>query len=37
MLPEELAFFTLAILLGAFLYSWVGHAGASGYINIQNS
>ncbi|MEO8617469.1 MAG: sulfite exporter TauE/SafE family protein [Luteolibacter sp.] len=32
MTPELLPYLTLAILVVAFLYSCVGHAGASGYI-----
>ncbi len=35
MSPEHLPFLTLAILLVAFLYSCVGHAGASGYIAVM--
>jgi uncharacterized membrane protein YfcA len=35
MLPEHLPYLTLAILLVAFLYSCVGHAGASGYIAVM--
>ena len=35
MTPEQLPFLTLAILLVAFLYSCVGHAGASGYIAVM--
>ena len=34
--PESLAFLTAAILLVAFLYSSVGHAGASGYIAVMS-
>ncbi|HYG24919.1 MAG TPA: sulfite exporter TauE/SafE family protein [Verrucomicrobiae bacterium] len=33
---DQLAFMSLAILLVAFLYSSVGHAGASGYIAIMS-
>jgi uncharacterized membrane protein YfcA len=32
MTPEQLPFLALAVLVVAFLYSSVGHAGASGYI-----
>lgn len=32
---EQLAFLTIAIALVAFLYSSVGHAGASGYIAVM--
>ena len=32
MTPEQLPLLASAILLVAFLYSCVGHAGASGYI-----
>ena len=32
MTPEFLTLLTLAVLVIAFLYSSVGHAGASGYI-----
>lgn len=35
MTPELLSFLTLAILVVAFLYSCVGHAGASGYIAVM--
>jgi uncharacterized protein len=35
MSPEQLSFLTLAILIIAFLYSCVGHAGASGYIAVM--
>ena len=35
MTPEQLPYLTLAILLVAFLYSCVGHAGASGYIAVM--
>lgn len=35
MSPDHLPFLTLAILLVAFLYSCVGHAGASGYIAVM--
>ena len=35
MSPEQLTFLTLAILIVAFLYSCVGHAGASGYIAVM--
>ncbi len=35
MSPEQLPFLTLAILVVAFLYSCVGHAGASGYIAVM--
>jgi uncharacterized membrane protein YfcA len=35
MTPELLPFLTLAILVVAFLYSCVGHAGASGYIAVM--
>ncbi len=35
MSPEQLPFLTLAILVVAFLYSSVGHAGASGYIAVM--
>jgi uncharacterized protein len=35
MTPEVLPFLTLAILVVAFLYSSVGHAGASGYIAVM--
>ncbi len=33
--PEHLALLTLAVLVIAFLYSAVGHAGASGYIAVM--
>jgi uncharacterized membrane protein YfcA len=33
--PEQLSLLTLAILVVAFLYSCVGHAGASGYIAVM--
>lgn len=33
---EQLSFLTLAILVVAFLYSSVGHAGASGYIAVMS-
>lgn len=36
MSPEHLPFLTLAILVVAFLYSSVGHAGASGYIAVMS-
>lgn len=35
MLPEHIFLLTAAILLVAFLYSSVGHAGASGYIALM--
>lgn len=35
MTPELLPFLTAAILVVAFLYSCVGHAGASGYIAVM--
>ncbi len=35
MTPELIAFLTLAVLIIAFLYSSVGHAGASGYIAVM--
>jgi uncharacterized protein len=35
MSPDLLPFLTLAILMVAFLYSCVGHAGASGYIAVM--
>lgn len=35
MTPEKLALLTAAIFLIAFLYSSVGHAGASGYIAVM--
>lgn len=34
-MPEHLLLLTLAILVVAFLYSSVGHAGASGYIAVM--
>src|SRR3954465_2102744 len=34
-MPENIAVLTLAILVVAFLYSSVGHAGASGYIAVM--
>src|SRR3954467_14337296 len=34
-MPEAIPFLTLAILVVAFLYSSVGHAGASGYIAVM--
>jgi uncharacterized membrane protein YfcA len=36
MAPEQLAFLTTAIFVVAFLYSSVGHAGASGYIAVMS-
>jgi hypothetical protein len=36
MTPELLALLTLAVLVIAFLYSSVGHAGASGYIAVMS-
>lgn len=36
MAPEHLMFLTAAILVVAFLYSSVGHAGASGYIAVMS-
>ena len=36
MTPETLAFLTASILVVAFLYSSVGHAGASGYIAVMS-
>lgn len=36
MSPEELTLLTLAIFVVAFLYSSVGHAGASGYIAVMS-
>ncbi len=36
MTPEQLPFLTVAILVVAFLYSSVGHAGASGYIAVMS-
>ncbi len=35
-MPENLFFLTLTILVIAFLYSSVGHAGASGYIAVMS-
>jgi uncharacterized protein len=35
-MPEHLLFLTLAIFVIAFLYSSVGHAGASGYIAVMS-
>ena len=35
MTPETLAWLTAAVLIIAFLYSSVGHAGASGYIAVM--
>lgn len=35
MTPDHLPLLTLAILIVAFLYSCVGHAGASGYIAVM--
>ncbi len=35
MTPEVIALLTLAVLVVAFLYSSVGHAGASGYIAVM--
>ncbi len=34
-MPQHIALLTLAILVVAFLYSSVGHAGASGYIAVM--
>lgn len=34
-MPETVVFLTLAIVVVAFLYSSVGHAGASGYIAVM--
>src|SRR3954470_19494068 len=34
-MPEQVVLLTLAILVVAFLYSSVGHAGASGYIAVM--
>ena len=34
-MPEQIVLLTLAILVVAFLYSSVGHAGASGYIAVM--
>jgi uncharacterized membrane protein YfcA len=36
MTPEQLPFLALGMLLVAFLYSSVGHAGASGYIAVMS-
>lgn len=36
MTPEQLPFLAVAILVVAFLYSSVGHAGASGYIAVMS-
>ncbi len=36
MSPEQLTLLTLAIFIVAFLYSSVGHAGASGYIAVMS-
>src|SRR3954465_2067355 len=36
MTPEHLTFLALAIFIIAFLYSSVGHAGASGYIAVMS-
>ena len=36
MIPEQLPFLAAAILVVAFLYSSVGHAGASGYIAVMS-
>jgi uncharacterized membrane protein YfcA len=36
MTPEQLSFLTIAIFIVAFLYSCVGHAGASGYIAVMS-
>ena len=36
MAPEQLSFLAIAILIVAFLYSSVGHAGASGYIAVMS-
>ena len=36
MTPEQLSFLTVAIFVVAFLYSCVGHAGASGYIAVMS-
>jgi uncharacterized membrane protein YfcA len=35
-MPEHLLFLTLTIFIVAFLYSSVGHAGASGYIAVMS-
>ena len=34
--PDHIAYITVCIGIVAFLYSSVGHAGASGYIAIQH-
>jgi uncharacterized membrane protein YfcA len=36
MMPEHLFYIALCILIVAFLYSCVGHAGASGYIAVMS-
>ena len=36
MTPEQLTFLAIAIFIVAFLYSCVGHAGASGYIAVMS-
>lgn len=36
MIPDQLAFLAAAIFVVAFLYSSVGHAGASGYIAVMS-
>jgi uncharacterized membrane protein YfcA len=36
MTPEQLPLLAVAVLLVAFLYSSVGHAGASGYIAVMS-
>jgi uncharacterized membrane protein YfcA len=36
MTPDPIAFLTVALLVVAFLYSSVGHAGASGYIAVMS-
>src|SRR5688572_26814590 len=36
MTPEQLPLLTVAVLVIAFLYSSVGHAGASGYIAVMS-
>jgi uncharacterized membrane protein YfcA len=36
MTPENLVFIALCVLVVAFLYSCVGHAGASGYIAVMS-
>ncbi len=36
MLPEQLPYLAVAVLVVAFLYSSVGHAGASGYIAVMS-